>query len=166
MLKFLVECMTGQSLQLFRLNDSFLLASAFKRLRSAIFSTSWIAVLLTAPQIVLRPMFCTLSSLLLLFLRQHSKLWRGTQQLVLQPLCGPVPGCRSWPEGGSYKFLHNGQFYSSLGFNCFKMWLPRPTSIDGYPQETLASQPVELAGCLILVRPPMQWIVWRLCIPS
>ena len=62
MLKFLVEWMTAQSLQLFPLDGSFAFTSA---LQSVLFSISLIGVFYIAPKKILRPMFCTLSILLL-----------------------------------------------------------------------------------------------------
>ena len=66
MLKFLVEWMTGQSLQLFPWMAALYSSLHFKGRRSAVFSISRIGMLLIAPKMFLRPIFCTLSSLLLL----------------------------------------------------------------------------------------------------
>ena len=101
------------------------------------------------------------------FLRQYPRLWRHTRRLILQPLCRPVSGCRSWPPRW---FLQVSSWWPVF-------WLPwlqllqgvvsTSSVYRGLPQETLASQPVELAGCLILVRPsPLRWTVWRVCWPS
>ena len=135
MLKFLVEWMTGQSLLLLPWVAALYSRLYSKGCRSAVFSICWIGVLLIAPKTILRPMFCTLSSLFLLVFEAVSQVVEAYSTTGRTPLCRAVSGVGVDPLGGFCKFLHNGQFSGGLGFNCFKVWFPRQACIEGYPKK-------------------------------